>query len=377
MWKDNNMPTVFIAFRHRVDYFKLVIFLRNDSHAHTETSDLLGSIRPNRNKNNDCLFQWEDGPLINAMKNGNYFLLDEISLAEDAVLERLNSLLEPERSILLAEKAEHNINRITASDSFRIFATMNPGNDFGKRELSPALCNRLTEIWVPRYEDRDDLELIIKDRIFSNPCKEWFNSPTYINKIMNFIEYYQDNYKNINIISIRDIFIWIDFIKLFEESDFKYSYIQGLNLILLDGFGLGMGISLVEVERQKNEIIKFLGQEIFNDIGLETNLNENHSEIIETPNFRINPFVIEYGRDTREDIIFTFKSITTKLNLFRILRACQFNKPILLEGSPGVGKTSIIENLGRKTGHKVIRICLSEQTEMADLIGTDLPTCKF
>lgn len=25
---------------------------------------------------------------------------------------------------------------------------MNPGGDFGKRELSPALRNRFTEIWV-------------------------------------------------------------------------------------------------------------------------------------------------------------------------------------------------------------------------------------
>jgi len=29
-----------------------------------------------------------------------------------------------------------------------IFATMNPSGDFGKRELSPALRNRFTEIWV-------------------------------------------------------------------------------------------------------------------------------------------------------------------------------------------------------------------------------------
>lgn len=39
------------------------------------------------------LFEWVDGPLINAMRNGNVFLADEISLADDSVLERLNSLL--------------------------------------------------------------------------------------------------------------------------------------------------------------------------------------------------------------------------------------------------------------------------------------------
>ncbi len=33
---------------------------------------------------------------------------------------------------------------------FIVLATMNPGGDFGKRELSPALRSRFTEIWVPQ-----------------------------------------------------------------------------------------------------------------------------------------------------------------------------------------------------------------------------------
>lgn len=38
------------------------------------------------------LFQWHDGPLVLAMKEGGVFLMDEISLADDSVLERLNRL---------------------------------------------------------------------------------------------------------------------------------------------------------------------------------------------------------------------------------------------------------------------------------------------
>ena len=38
---------------------------------------------------------------------------------------------------------------------------MNPGGDFGKKELSPALRNRFTEIWVPPLDDRQDLLQII------------------------------------------------------------------------------------------------------------------------------------------------------------------------------------------------------------------------
>lgn len=46
------------------------------------------------------IFKWQDGPLVRAMKDGDLFLVDEISLADDSVLERLNSVLEPERKLV-------------------------------------------------------------------------------------------------------------------------------------------------------------------------------------------------------------------------------------------------------------------------------------
>lgn len=86
------------------------------------------------------LFEWVDGPLVTSMKEGCMLLLDEMSLAEDAVLERLNSVLEPSRTITLAEKGgegpvcAHESNavqslssEVKADEQFRIFATMNPG----------------------------------------------------------------------------------------------------------------------------------------------------------------------------------------------------------------------------------------------------------
>ena len=75
------------------------------------------------------------------MKEGAMFLVDEISLADDSVLERLNSVLEPERTLLLAEKGasaganEQDVDVIVAKDTFRVIATMNPGGDFGKKEV--------------------------------------------------------------------------------------------------------------------------------------------------------------------------------------------------------------------------------------------------
>jgi len=74
-----------------------------------------------------AMFEWQDGPLVTAMKNGDVFLLDEINLAEDAVIERLNSVLESGREITLAEKGGYLNEKIIAHPDFRILATMNPG----------------------------------------------------------------------------------------------------------------------------------------------------------------------------------------------------------------------------------------------------------
>lgn len=98
------------------------------------------------------LFEWQDGPLVTAMKEGDIFLMDEINLAEDAVIERLNSVLESGRAITLAEKGGQVSERLVAHPNFKFLATMNPAGDFGKRELSPALRSRFTEMWIPSHE---------------------------------------------------------------------------------------------------------------------------------------------------------------------------------------------------------------------------------
>ena len=85
----------------------------------------------------NALFEWSDGSLISAMKSGQFFLLDEISLADDSVLERLNSVLEPQRTILLAEKGPLD-SMVVADGGFQFLSTMNPGGDYGKREIGRA-----------------------------------------------------------------------------------------------------------------------------------------------------------------------------------------------------------------------------------------------
>lgn len=107
---------------------------------------------------------------------------------------------------------------------------------------------------------------------------------------------------------------------------------------------------------------------------------QHSSEVISTyevgafdGTFRIGPFSIPLGSFPTANKDFNFSAPTTKENAFRLLRACQVRKPILLEGSPGVGKTSLVAALAAAAGQKLYRINLSEQTDLVDLFGSDLP----
>jgi len=90
--------------------------------------------------------------------------------------------------------------------------------------------------------------------------------------------------------------------------------------------------------------------------------------------FGIYPFYIRRGPlETLTGSTFALNAPTTNLNALRLMRALQLTRPILLEGSPGVGKTSLVAALAKAAGHPLVRINLSDQTDVTDLFGADLP----
>ncbi|UJR34182.1 hypothetical protein I4U23_021588 [Adineta vaga] len=338
-------------------------------HTTTESADFLGSIRPvrrheqnSKSDENQGLFEWQDGALVCSMKDGGLFLIDEISLADDSVLERLNSVLEPEKELVLAEKGYNNddqhIDIIKAHEKFRLVATMNPGGDFGKKELSPALRNRFTEIWCTPSESIEDFSSIIVHNLTLN---EKIHREQCAKLMCDFIQYLRtiQTTKRI-LITVRDLLSWISFINL-NPNHWHFSYEHGAYLVFIDAMDSSSVL--------KQQTMEFLtNQQKENSIVSEqTQFNENH---LTFGSYSIPRGPIVYN----EKESYSFKAPTTLANIQRLLRAMQLtNKPILIEGSPGVGKTSLVIALAQLAGYSYIRINLSEQTDISDLFGSDLP----
>ncbi|XP_063699493.1 midasin [Culicoides brevitarsis] len=352
-------------------------------HLHTESGDFLGGLRPYRGDDSkgNQLFEWADGPLIESMQEGSIFLADEISLAEDSVLERLNCLLEPERTLLLAEKAttediSSKSYEITAAAGFQFLATMNPGGDFGKKELSPALRNRFTEIWCRPAQRKDDLVAIAAHSL-KKCLKAESDVVERVAKIIIEVSLHLKATVEKLVFSIRDVLAWCNYLgKNVSPSMMTISdgLSLGLHTIFLDALEM-LPYEEEDIEKFKKTTLNLLNSKLRPEFGVDNALKATPPEIREKKVFGITPFFIQINPESAVDCPdFHFTAPTTCQNLFRLLSAFSLDKAVLLEGSPGVGKTSLVENLARTIGYNVVRINLCEQTDLADLFGTDLPS---
>lgn len=265
-------------------------------HQHTETGDFLGGFRPTRptdvdgeegadgvvDKKGAAPFAWEDGPLIKAMRDGDILLVDELSLAEDSVLERLNSVLEPGRTLTLPEKGGSEVEELVAHPNFLLLATMNPGGDFGKKELSPALRNRFCEIWVGATGDVSEMEQICVRRIPEPELKP------YAGHLARFWEFYREiagRGAARAALLTRDLVAWAQFVRAAATGAGSAAsgcnrrlapaeaFAHGAYLTLLDGLGLGLGLPEETARGLAEQCKKFLRDELPPEVSVSSRLN--------------------------------------------------------------------------------------------------------
>jgi midasin len=289
---------------------------------------------------------------------------------------------------------------------------MNPSGDFGKKELSPALRNRMTEVWVESYFTQDCLLELYSDpisslqikqaispdvdlyKIINESCVDKFTkslSVTQINQLsvaifnsigfVNFVLGRENFALSRKVLSIRDILTVIDFISStlsIMNGDPILAFRHAIRLVIIDGICLGVDLGTA---KQKEHILvscyKFADQIETEVLQRKEIISDDAVFVDEPTRIGVLPFLLDKIDSEMVEVsqqhIYAFDANTTKMNLQKLLRAYQLNKPILIEGAPGVGKTSLVECLAKATNRKLIRVNLSEQTDMMDLLGSEYP----
>lgn len=340
----------------------------NETAKNSVDATLRGRIETNQIRSK-ALFEWSDGALVEAMKCGQFFLLDEISLADDSVLERLNSVLEPQKTLLLAEKGIDN-SFVVASPGFQFLATMNPGGDFGKRELSPALRDRFTEIWVPPLSEDEDIRDIVRTKLA--PILKSFTDV-----IVKFSSWFGETFRSMATtrFSVREVLVWVNFVNEHSSDNPLASLVHGAAMVFIDSIGANpsaiIATSADSVDHQRRHCLHKLSQLLGCDV---TAIYETEPELTMTDGtLAFGHFAVQRSPSASFELGFSFHAPTTRLNAMRVVRALQMQKPILLEGNPGVGKTTLVTAIAKACGQPLTRINLSDQTDLMDLFGTDLP----
>lgn len=116
-------------------------FMRVNHNGGTTIEDILGRYLIDSNGT-----KWCDGALVKAMKEGLWYLADEINAASAEINFVYHALLDDDAKITLVEK-DNEVIRPHAN--FRFFGAMNPPGDYaGTKELNRALLSRFAVVKV-------------------------------------------------------------------------------------------------------------------------------------------------------------------------------------------------------------------------------------
>lgn len=115
---------------------------------------------------------WNDGILLQAMKQGKWLIVDEINVALPEILFVLHSLLDDDKYIVVPN---NNGEIVKPAEGFRFFATMNPVDEYaGTKDLNKAFKSRFGVIAYMDYPDTETEAKILnlKTRVGKRTAKK-------------------------------------------------------------------------------------------------------------------------------------------------------------------------------------------------------------
>jgi len=313
-----------------------------------------------------------DGILLEAIKKDEWILLDEINLAGDDLLLRLNSILEGD-DVFLVENNELKIYK--RGPKFRIFGSMNPAYNIGKKRLPIELRNLFTEFFIPEIKEFHDVKTLVKtyigDMIDDKSITEISKFYMLIKEKQVTNEIFKANFskcsfslRNLSrcLLSIRHAVEYYDNPTAITEA-FEMNFFSQLS---------EESITYLKNKFNASTVFKFSKNESQNKID-KSSIRIHSDKLNQFCNLENYFIKREYIDQNLIDTEIGKKFILTRtfkkhfLNIMRIITLS--NYAVLLEGPTSCGKTSVIEFIGKKIGQKVLRINNNQNTEVEEYIG--------
>lgn len=315
------------------------------------------------------VFSFVEGPLAKAIRNGDWVLLDEVNLASAETLESLSTLLQsPDSSLVLTEQGD--LEPIPRHRDFRLLACMNPATDVGKRDLPAGLRSKFTELWVPPPdEDRDALRTIVEgyigrvavsDRQVIADVAELYSTV----KALALRAQLADGQNLPPHFSMRTLARALSF-----AAEFAPTF--GLRRALFEGFVMAFTMLLDPKSQQVVKVLidKHIVQPAKNPRSLMEKVPTRPADLEDA--IRVHHYWLALGPEepkSPEDYILT-PSVQAKV--CDLARAVLTRKvPVLIQGPTSAGKTSVVEYLAKRTGHRFVRINNHEHTDIQEYVGT-------
>ena len=329
-------------------------------------------------------FAFTEGALVNAIKTGKWVLLDEINLASSETLQRLCGLLDDSKgSVTLTEKGDSHA--VYRHPEFRLFAAMNPATDTGKKDLPSSLRSRFTELYVDELVDPIELRTVAARYLsgaITSSGASLENSESVVMAVDVYLKCRQQSEELlVDGAGQRPRYTLRTMCRALSAARCLIMQQKiGIKRAILEGYELGFEGSLDSSSRQS--LKKLLTLNLGNGISKKELVhpgrrpggsNSSDDYVL------VKPFWLKAGPIERVDFAEVSRGNRSRfvltpsmsINLRRLSRAIACGPwPVLLEGPTSAGKTTLVEYLAARCGHRCVRINNHEHTDVQEYTGS-------